>query len=516
MVSTVSPFMKAEQYLGTSVDGANFLSKVGEKVDEELGVKGHHDWDGVHAAATIDTGLRNPKKPWAKLFAWINHFTLIISKANRFINWGMEWERFCQTWRAMEEEGYDFKVKVPRFFSETRFANYASKIYVRFRESYPVLIACLEEVKQLHHNGTSDQKTKAENAEDISSSIYNIKFALSLAVLCDVYHIYSQISVLLQKVSCLPHSRYDQFKDLLDDYEEMLQHVDITTCPCSTFRDINAGSYCIAEESMEEASLVCSWPYFHTDIATLKETGKIVHVIQGQLVADPIRDTRIGRRNRESTKLLNEDDIIQVVQERGKSLVSHLSSRLEQKVYREADIKVIKNSRVLLGARNLMLNVHSRGASTIANLTCDKFLGSALEVDSKLFERIRDQEFRNQYREYTRRLESLVTTVSGAKELSDMDLLELFLKPENLQMYEGIEAVLSVMLRAALLISVESVVESWISTMEHHASQRRTLGEMLLHDEMVIAINGPDLVHCDSVVQVRIYTDCQGFRIYLP
>ena len=33
------------------------------------------------------------------------------------------------------------------------------------------------------------------------------------------------------------------------------------------------------------------------------------------------------------------------------------------------------------------------------------------------------------------------------------------------------------MVRAALLISVESVVETWISTMEHHAFQRRTLGE---------------------------------------
>ena len=84
-----------------------------------------------------------------------------------------------------------------------------------------------------------------------------------------------------------------------------------------------------------------------------------------------------------------------------------------------------------------------------------------------------------------------------------MELLELFLHPDNSQLYENVEAVLSVMARAALLISVESVVESWISVMEHHASQRRTLGEMLIYEEMVIAINGPSLVHCDSVVQVK-------------
>ena len=133
MVSVVSPFMKAEQYLGTSQDGANFLAHVGELVDELLKVKGFHDWDGVHAAATVETGLRNPKKPWAKIFAWLLPFNNIISKANRFHNWGMMHERFFQTLKAMVEDGFDFKYKTPKFFSETRFANYAIKIYEEFR-----------------------------------------------------------------------------------------------------------------------------------------------------------------------------------------------------------------------------------------------------------------------------------------------------------------------------------------------------------------------------------------------
>lgn len=66
------------------------------------------------------------------------------------------------------------------------------------RESYPVLITCLELVKELYSAGTSDQKKKAETANEILNNIFNIKFALSLAVLCDVYTIYSQIAVLLQ------------------------------------------------------------------------------------------------------------------------------------------------------------------------------------------------------------------------------------------------------------------------------------------------------------------------------
>ena len=49
-----------------------------------------------------------------------------------------------------------------------------------------MLVVCLEEVKQLYHDGTSDHRAKAEKAEDISNSIYKVTFALSLAVLYDV------------------------------------------------------------------------------------------------------------------------------------------------------------------------------------------------------------------------------------------------------------------------------------------------------------------------------------------
>ena len=316
-----------------------------------------------------------------------------------------------------------------------------------------------------------------------------------------MYDIYSEIAVLLQKVSILPHCRYDQFKELLNDYSDMLQHVDIKLCPCSTFRNISSGDYSIEENQKEDAALVCSWPFFHNDIATLKETGKVVHVIQGQLVSDPLKDTRIGRKQREAASLLNEDSIIKAVEKRATDLVTHLSSRLEGKVYRDQDIKVIKNTRVLLSARSLMLSVKARGAATISNLTWEKFLISSVEVDSTLLQRVSEEELKAQYREYVRRLERVGEDPAN-KELSDMDLLELFLKPENQNMYQDIEGVMSSMVRAALLISVESVVETWISTMEHHASQRRALGEMHLHEEMVIAINGPSPVHCDSVAQV--------------
>ena len=117
--------------------------------------------------------------------------------------------------------------------------------------------------------------------------------------------------LLLQKVSSLPHQRYDQFMECIQDFKEMLSALEIRSCPCSTFRDLTvSGSYVINEENVKEAQAVCSWPTLHSDIATLKETGRVVHVMHGQLVADPIKDTRVGKASREAIKLLNEDDII--------------------------------------------------------------------------------------------------------------------------------------------------------------------------------------------------------------
>ena len=181
---------------------------------------------------------------------------------------------------------------------------------------------------------------------------------------------------------------------------------------------------------------------------------------------------------------------------------------MEEKVYREEDIKIIKNTRVVLEAKNLMNSVIARGASTVSNLTWSRFQGSCVVIDPSLLNRVTEEELKAQYREYVRRQESLAKE-SAKRELSDMEFLEVFLDPAKKDLYSDIE---SVMVRASLLISVESVVESWISVMEHHASQTRSLGEMLLHEEMVIAITGPSLAHCDSVFQV---TNIKRFILFI-
>ena len=69
-----------------------------------------------------------------------------------------------------------------------------------------------------------------------------------------------------------------------------------------------------------------------------------------------------------------------------------------------------------------------------------------------------------------------------------------------MKLYVDIESVIDIMARASIVRSVEAIVEGWISILELHSSKTRGLGQTTMEDEMWIAINGPEVVYCDSVV----------------
>ena len=48
---------------------------------------------------------------------------------------------------------------------------------------------------------------------------------------------------------------------------------------------------------------------------------------------------------------------------------------------------------------------------------------------------------------------------------------------------------------------LESVVETWVSVLEHHASSQSILCRDRLIREGIVAINGPQVVHCDTIVK---------------
>ena len=56
------------------------------------------------------------------------------------------------------------------------------------------------------------------------------------------------------------------------------------------------------------------------------------------------------------------------------------------------------------------------------------------------------------------------------------------------------------MANASVVMGLESVVESWVSVMEHHNNPRRPLTQARVEQECMVAIKGPKEVHSYSVV----------------
>ena len=87
----------------------------------------------------------------------------------------------------------------------------------------------------------------------------------------------------------------------------------------------------------------------------------------------------------------------------------------------------------------------------------------------------------------------------GSSQFTSMDIMVKFMKTED-KLYQGCEAVMNSLTQAATIKTVESVVESWISVLEHHANKSRPLKSESIHSEMMVAINGPLLQHSQGVV----------------
>ena len=84
-------------------------------------------------------------------------------------------------------------------------------------------------------------------------------------------------------------------------------------------------------------------------------------------------------------------------------------------------------------------------------------------------------------------------------EFRSLAILGDFLDPSN-KLYENVELFLGVLAKAAVCMSVESVVESCISVIEAHDTDSRNLDPNRLEDEL-ICLNGRDLSHSQSSVK---------------
>ena len=85
-----------------------------------------------------------------------------------------------------------------------------------------------------------------------------------------------------------------------------------------------------------------------------------------------------------------------------------------------------------------------------------------------------------------------------------IQIIAKFLDPKE-DLYKDIEGPLSVLARACVAQGVEAIVESWVSVLENHSSSVRGITDQdRLEDEVWVAINGPEVVHCEGIVREAI------------
>ena len=494
-----------------------------------------------------------------------------------------------QTCVAMLEEGYDLKLRVPKMFSTTRFANFLHQLYRDFRGYYAGLIATLDEVKSIYHSSSdARQRERAQTADMIEGRIFTVKWSLSLSVNCDVYQVYGigvNILQVWQKFICMvvvicqcfisqtvnafPFENYDKFLEhVLDHYKLMLTAIKIKNCPCSSSQEVmetehkergeeeskagdnrekahterNLEVVCLdsdeddnIEEIMDEGSdeentkegkasgeeqstlddkSLCYWPTLHSDLLNLTQNNVYMGVPMGILVAEKFK-TRSAHAQNTSNLDVKREEVIEKVEERAEKLVSYLLKGLSAKVFSPEDIIVIEHTRTLLDLEAVMDKVAMFGAVQVSNTMFHKFFEASKFFDHNLELEVRTTDYRSMFTEFLRRLETLHQQQKKRKHreptlqkkkvrkggvLNSKEILSIFLDPVN-NIYKDIETLLNILCRAAVSKSVESVVESWISQSEKHASGGRPLGQERMEDEAMISINGPKVAHCASVVQ---------------
>ena len=105
-----------------------------------------------------------------------------------------------------------------------------------------------------------------------------------------------------------------------------------------------------------------------------------------------------------------------------------------------------------------------------------------------------------QFNTFLHRLHS-VTQFKPCNDLEKSDpkeIIKYFMQHEKL--YIGIELVMQATAVASVKISVESIVESFISVYNIHNSKIRPIKEETAEDEMMIHLNGPQLGEADDTL----------------
>ena len=334
-------------------------------------------------------------------------------------------------------------------------------------------------------------REKADTAKELEGKIFNVHFLLTLSGLADAYDQYGIIVNVAQKVHLLPHERLDQhnlgvgvLKYMLDCLEDHSK--------CSRF-------------SKPDSKVKCLWPLNHNDKKTLADNKKIREIsIANQ---HQIRAAGLSVKTRQATLeqfLHSEEDAIAKSDKQLIVLVKELFRGLSEDVYDAKTIEVIEETRYILDLPALAIRLKEPGMSCIKLATLDypKFKKAVDTIPVRSLREVPEDILAQQHKEFIKRLQ-MITDDSDEKELSrtdPKDIIKKYFDP-TLRLLENIEMIVQAMAVACVKHSCESVLESLVSKFENHFDERRNMGEDSAAEEFEIAVNGPNIANCDSIVK---------------
>lgn len=472
-----------EQYLGGAYDGQYFHCNVPQILDEKFGFTGdsckHSDWDPLHRAGTEDKHMRQDPN-----FLWLVQVTDVCTLAFKTINFGAEFEHFYEVCdRLKNDDSFTAAVYsgLPCFFSATRFANHCAKVFQTLRKDYPGLLVTLAETQEKNCTGDSKQREKAANAAEIKNKLMNKKFVLQLSGVVDIYTVFGHGVNVLQTLNMLPHDKYDRFNQVcVNKLKSMLNTISShKKCPKN-----------------DKGNTICDWPCFHSDSESLTKTLEY----RGIIIIDDFQklvNTRENARNNLQDELKG---VLPLVISQLTGMAKHLHTSLSTQIFKADDLVHLKNIRTVLNVGPLAQRVKARGVPTIAAIDTKPFIQSAKKLASNLRD-VPDAELKIQFRTFLTRLTDAskdIDCTNLAK--SNIKLIQIFLDTKK-ELYVGIELIMHALSVACVSMSIESIIESQISTYEALFPKNRTPSEKRGKQEMVIKLNGPNLAHSTPLLK---------------
>jgi hypothetical protein len=249
----------------------------------------------------------------------------------------------------------------------------------------------------------------------------------------------------------------------------------------------------------------CLFPLLHADQESLKTNGEIQKIPVTNQIPVIAAGLQIRTRIMERQATVSQNvDAEKQVEQRLQMLISTLHLGLKDKVFDAQAVTVIGHTKTVLNLPELAAKLKGPdgGHIKISVTQGPLFLDAVRSVPVRSLNNVTDNEIQRQYRQFLKTLEELTKDYSFVQlNVTDpKDILKQLFDPDR-ALYNNIEMVMQAISVCCVKVSCESGLESLVSIFENHFDARRNMNEDSTAQEFMIAVNGPNLSHADSVIK---------------